>query len=303
MGFPLNLPLSLVRRHPLVVSATRCQTAREKLDTRQVSVELRGPLPPSIDLGSWGLYYLRPYAPEPLRCFRCQRYGHHQHSCERPLRCGMCSGNHASEICLAKYKAGQKIAHRCPNCDQPHHSWNPACPARAQRVDQGRRRQGEWVQQQQDLSTAPAPPGTFVWGQQPRSAPTNSRHSSPAAASVVSPSETSVSPPRVLPTEPVENHVAQPLPPVTEQTPMLREDFPGLQPPPRGRYSKPLRSGRKSYQPVSPVSSPPKKTVATQTPAQEIVVTFTRDALQDFAARLALGMSSYCNAMGAVLDS
>jgi len=166
MGYPLGMPTDLLLRHPQVEEATRCCAPRTRDETRQVIVSVRGPLPPHLDLGNWGLYYLRPYSPEPLRCFRCQRFGHHQASCDRPQVCGMCSGPHQTEGCLAKYKARQEVQPRCPNCSQAHHAWNKTCPARLRRVHQGRVNQVNWVTQQQTTASRPAPLGTFVWGQQ-----------------------------------------------------------------------------------------------------------------------------------------
>lgn len=201
MGYPLRMPLSILLNHPQVEEATRCQSTRGQMDTRQVLVTLRGDLPPSLTLGNWGTFYLRPYVPEPLRCYRCQRFGHHQAACERPMVCGMCSGPHTTSICLTKYKAKQEIRHKCPNCSGSHHAWNPNCPVRLQLVNRGRERQAAWVEEQQKIT--PAPPGTFVWGQQ-RQPPLQT----PAAPQLMS----EEFPPLPLATATV---IPQPLPPVT----------------------------------------------------------------------------------------
>ena len=164
----MNTSLSLLQRHPQVEETTRCVTSRLKEETQQVLVIFRDPLPPHLSLGSWGTYYLRPYTPEPLWCFRCHSFRHHQASCTRLPVCGICSGHHETNTCLAKYKAKEAVTHKCPNCFGQHHAWNPSCPARLQRVNQGRERQVAWVQQQQRTTSSPVPPGTFVWGQQRR---------------------------------------------------------------------------------------------------------------------------------------
>ena len=127
MGYPLRMPTALLLRHPHVEEATCCRTTRQQDETRQVLVSVRGPLPPHIDLGNWGLFYLRPYTPEPLRCFRCQRYGHHKDNCSRAVTCGICSGRHWTEKCLTLYKEKKEVHHRCANCGAAHHAWNPAC--------------------------------------------------------------------------------------------------------------------------------------------------------------------------------
>ena len=141
MGYPLRLPTELLPSHPQIEEAIRCQTSRTKEATCQVTVTLRDPLLPQLSLGSWGTFYLRPWVPEPLRCYRCHRFGHHQVSCKNVIKCGICTGSHETQECLVKYKAKQDIAHRCPNCNQAHHAWNKSCPARLRLVERDRERQ------------------------------------------------------------------------------------------------------------------------------------------------------------------
>lgn len=171
MGYPTRMPVSLLKRHPQVEEATRCTTTRLREETRQVLVTVRGPLPPHLDLGNWGTFYIRPFVPEPLRCFRCQRYGHHKDHCSRPAACGICSGQHWTETCLVRYKQKLEVTHRCVNCRQEHHAWNLACPVRLRLVELGRERQARWVETQQLKTSTPAPPGTFVWGSQSTTTP------------------------------------------------------------------------------------------------------------------------------------
>ena len=103
MGCPLRLPTELLLRHPQVKEATRCQTHCTKEATRQVTVTLRGALLPHLSLGSWGTFYLRPWVPEPLRCYLCHRFGYHQTSCANVIKCGICNGSHETQECLVKY--------------------------------------------------------------------------------------------------------------------------------------------------------------------------------------------------------
>ncbi|XP_050691174.1 uncharacterized protein LOC126982938 [Eriocheir sinensis] len=133
----------------------------------QVFITVAGPLPGSLDLGSWGLFYTRPYSKEPLRCYNCQQFGHHRARCSRPPVCGICSARHDTERCLTKYKASQEITSKCPNCHQEHHVWNKNCTNRRALVDRQRIVQQRWV-----VTHRPAPPGTFRWGSQLPPAPT-----------------------------------------------------------------------------------------------------------------------------------
>lgn len=214
MGYPRRLPVTLLQRHTQVEEATRCLTNRQRDETRQVVITVRGPLPPMIDLGNWGTFYTRPWVPEPLRCFRCQRFGHHRANCSLPHVCGMCSGAHPTEECLEKYKAKQTISAKCPNCSGKHHAWFPQCPARVRHVDRGREYQVRWVKENQATSAAPAPPGTFVWGSQRVSAPPN-----PVNATEFPPLPmTAAPPPEVLPVVP-----SPPIQPTASPTPRSQE--------------------------------------------------------------------------------
>ncbi|GFU76332.1 uncharacterized protein TNCV_285321 [Trichonephila clavipes] len=58
---------------------------------------------------------IRPYIPNPLRCFKCQRFGHSQTACRGQLTCSRCASvGHASSDCT--------LEQRCVNCSQPHSS-------------------------------------------------------------------------------------------------------------------------------------------------------------------------------------
>ncbi|GFW51841.1 uncharacterized protein TNCV_1187731 [Trichonephila clavipes] len=64
---------------------------------------------------------IRPYIPNPLRCFRCQRFGHSQTSCRGQLICSSCaSAGHSSTDCALEPKF--------INCSQSHPSNSQLCP-------------------------------------------------------------------------------------------------------------------------------------------------------------------------------
>ena len=68
--------------------------------------------------------YLRipvePFIPSPLRCFKCQEFGHHRDRCPRSARCGRCGAEHEEDSC--------KSAPRCVNCAGSHPSFSRDCP-------------------------------------------------------------------------------------------------------------------------------------------------------------------------------
>jgi len=77
-------------------------------------------LPKHIKIG-----YLRVpvavYIPNPLRCFKCQRFGHGQKVCRREVVCAKCGQTgHSDRDCRNEAK--------CPNCSGSHSAFNRDCP-------------------------------------------------------------------------------------------------------------------------------------------------------------------------------
>ncbi|GFU33733.1 uncharacterized protein TNCV_2048011 [Trichonephila clavipes] len=64
---------------------------------------------------------IRAYIPNPLRCFKCQRFGHLQIACRGQLTCSRCASvGHSSADCSLELN--------CVNCSQPHSSDSKQCP-------------------------------------------------------------------------------------------------------------------------------------------------------------------------------
>ena len=64
------------------------------------------------------------YFPKPLRCFKCQEYGHHQTKCTKPEVCAKCkSEEHKDKDCVV-----HENDYLCANCDGQHPSWSRSCP-------------------------------------------------------------------------------------------------------------------------------------------------------------------------------
>ena len=66
---------------------------------------------------------VRDYIPDPLRCFKCQRFGHVTDKCENQQRCAKCSSadGHDSRSCTSTQA-------KCTNCRGEHGAWDRKCP-------------------------------------------------------------------------------------------------------------------------------------------------------------------------------
>ncbi|XP_055701739.1 uncharacterized protein LOC129801010 [Phlebotomus papatasi] len=64
---------------------------------------------------------VKPFVPNPLRCFNCQKFGHMKTTCKGAAMCGSCAQkDHYPEPCAG--------GPRCINCGGDHESWSRRCP-------------------------------------------------------------------------------------------------------------------------------------------------------------------------------
>jgi hypothetical protein len=67
---------------------------------------------------------VRPYVPNPSRCYNCQRFGHMSRNCKRRPVCAKCGSEDHVHI---RENPCQKEAH-CVNCNQNHPAYDRSCP-------------------------------------------------------------------------------------------------------------------------------------------------------------------------------
>ncbi|GFV44351.1 RNA-directed DNA polymerase from mobile element jockey [Trichonephila clavipes] len=91
------------------------------IPTKHLILTLNSPtLPKTIKVGYLNCK-IRPYIPNPLRCFKCQRSRHSQTACRGQLTCSRCASvGRASSDCTPKQK--------CVNGSQPHSADSKLCP-------------------------------------------------------------------------------------------------------------------------------------------------------------------------------
>ena len=80
-------------------------------------------LPDSV-LAGFKRYSVREYVPPPLRCYKCQKYGHITAYCKGKQVCGRCGGEHE----FGKCEPGAQL--KCSNCGGDHSVVYRECEAR-----------------------------------------------------------------------------------------------------------------------------------------------------------------------------
>ena len=77
-------------------------------------------LPESVKAGYLSIPVV-PYIPNPLRCFKCQKFGHGQNTCRNRLTCARCGQfDHDSKACQHDMV--------CTNCKGKHFAYSRECP-------------------------------------------------------------------------------------------------------------------------------------------------------------------------------
>jgi len=86
-------------------------------------------LPTRVKVGFMS-FQVRPYVPPPLRCFKCQRFGHVAAICRGKQRCGKCGGEDHE---YGKCNEGTK--NKCCNCGGEHSAVYKGCEAHKRAAD------------------------------------------------------------------------------------------------------------------------------------------------------------------------
>ena len=113
----------LVRSTEKVIKVTRLLkfSGGVKEESTAVRLDFEGrTLPEKIKLGYMS-YEVREFNPPPLRCYRCQRFGHMSGGCTAAERCMICSGNHKKSNCMNKDNP------KCANCGEAHVASSRIC--------------------------------------------------------------------------------------------------------------------------------------------------------------------------------
>lgn len=118
-----------------IVGAKRFMTVRDGVRMPSTAVLVtfeEEELPVRVQLGFMS-YLVKAYERPPLRCFRCQRFGHIAAVCRGVRKCGKCGGGHDFKDCTSEEV-------KCGNCGGAHRTAFRGCEyhERAQRIEKVR---------------------------------------------------------------------------------------------------------------------------------------------------------------------
>ncbi|XP_067120960.1 uncharacterized protein [Centruroides vittatus] len=107
-----------------VTAVRRISVRREGklIPTKHLILTFNKPTLPSFITAGYLRCPVRPYIPNPLRCFKCQQFGHSQTSCRGKGACAQCGKeDHESTKCTS--------TPCCANCKEAHPAYSRKCPA------------------------------------------------------------------------------------------------------------------------------------------------------------------------------
>ena len=112
-----------------ITSVKRMTRGPERKESETVLVEFEGErIPDRLYLGCMS-YFVRAYIPKPMRCFKCQKFGHIAKYCKEKRRCPRCTGDHEYEECTA----GTQL--KCCSCGGEHSVTFGGCAVMKQEVE------------------------------------------------------------------------------------------------------------------------------------------------------------------------
>jgi hypothetical protein len=139
IALPVDIPAETIKAPNLlkaVRSSHKEQTAegQHTVKTKQVTLTFQGQAPNNLKT-QYGNFKTRETFVEPLRCYRCQRYGHTQSKCTAAAQCVICAAHHDSDVCLKRpNKKTSTVVPKCVNCTGDHPALSKTCPERLRRL-------------------------------------------------------------------------------------------------------------------------------------------------------------------------
>ena len=104
-----------------VIEAKRLTRGKEKTESLSILLCFKKELPSRVQLGYIMSYSVREHMPPPIRCFKCQRFGHVASQCRGKIRCAKCGGEHEYDKC------DKDAVLKCCNCGGNHSAAYGGC--------------------------------------------------------------------------------------------------------------------------------------------------------------------------------
>ncbi len=115
-------PEEIKQEIPIITDVHRIVVKKNNttVDTNTLIVTFNVPKVPENIRSGYLIIPVSPYIPKPLRCYKCQTFGHTTNKCKRDLVCARCSEKgHDDKSCQQEFK--------CANCDGNHASYSNKC--------------------------------------------------------------------------------------------------------------------------------------------------------------------------------
>lgn len=132
-GISTDVSVESIKRNlsgAVVVDVKRLKYVKneQKVDSLSVMIHFDAEkFPEKVYLGYLS-YVVRPYIPPPIRCFKCQKFGHVAAVCNGKQRCARCGGEHEYRKC------GHAVDPKCCNCGENHSAGYGGCKVRKDAV-------------------------------------------------------------------------------------------------------------------------------------------------------------------------
>jgi hypothetical protein len=121
---PLHFDQDFIKAHSGAIWTHRITVKKDGkiIQTPSVILAFEGSMPEKIKIGLYA-FSVQPYIPKPIRCAKCQRYGHKTRDCRKTFdTCPRCAGKHSISACNS-----DNLAVKCINCGGNHSAAYKGC--------------------------------------------------------------------------------------------------------------------------------------------------------------------------------
>ena len=102
-------------------SGTKISEIRRLGNTKSVVITFKGTELPEFVFFGYLRFSVKLFIPTPIRCFKCQKFGHIAANCKKDVRCSRCGENHDIKNC------NSEATEKCCNCGMNHKASSKDC--------------------------------------------------------------------------------------------------------------------------------------------------------------------------------